>query len=300
VKEKVHFKCDLSLEKMNIVIRNEASGNSIDDGFGKQLRVITDSFGVEKCWIWETSNPPEDSLKDHVSGKIRSIRDGNLVFLPEGGTVKLDPDQPVHLEESMGEAQEEWILKVVNANKSLFYIANNHNMSWVLAEKECLLVLQNKGSDDSAQHWVIEAVGTSSYKQDSKNQQENVRKDPLKTKPREGLKSKQVAKKKNKVKGRKLSISSGDDSDEDENDEETGIGFDPDYPDQLLNNSDKASTSEVSTSSAPEVTPSAPEVTYSAPEVTYSTPSYDYSSYSGGGDSGGYSGGDSGGGDYGD
>merc|ERR1711915_765228 len=168
--------------------------------------------------------------------------------------------------------------------------------------------LQNKGTDESAQHWVIESVGTSSYKQESKTHQAREK----------------VAKKKNKVKGRKLSISSGDDSDEDEDDAETGVGFDPDYPDQLLNHSDDASTtgldteagqpSDVSessggevtssapevtssapevTSSVPEVTPSASEVTPSAPEVTYSAPSYDYSSYSGGGDSGGYSGGDS-------
>lgn len=285
---------------MQIVLRNKASGGAVDDGFGKHLRVIKDSFGVEKCWYWDAEKSPLECSKDQSPCFIRSIRETSLVFSPEGGSLKSFQGQSVHLLEESGDSQEQWLAQVVDPSNSVFYVVNASNPSWVLAEQAGYLVLQEKGAGEEAQQWVIELLkGT--------------------TVPTEKFSKIKIDQKKGKTKTRKISHSSGDDSDEDEDEddeevseavvgctEETGKVNDssaeqsnsppeennspeqsPPPPEPSSPPPEPSSSPPEQSYSPPESSYSPPEPSYSPPEQSYSAPSYESGSYSGGGDSGG-------------
>jgi len=163
---------------MQLVIRNKTNGNSVDDGFGKQLRVIRDAFGVEKCFHWDVScedvaskisgSGPKDRnrallcacAKQELSGTIRSIRDPKLIFSPSGGSLECTPNQPVHIDEVQPGPDELWNIEVIDPDKGFYFVVSECNHNWVLAEVDTLLVLQQKvDGGGRGQVWNLEVVG---------------------------------------------------------------------------------------------------------------------------------------------
>jgi len=163
---------------MQLVIRNKTNGNSVDDGFGKQLRVIRDAFGVEKCFTWDVScedvaskisgSGPKDRnrallcacAKQELSGTIRSIRDPKLIFSPSGGSLECTPNQPVHIDEVQPGPDELWNIEVIDPDKGFYFVVSECNHNWVLAEVDTLLVLQQKvDGGGRGQVWNLEVVG---------------------------------------------------------------------------------------------------------------------------------------------
>jgi len=195
---------------MLLIFRNKGTGNFIDGGNGSRLRVSSDE--IEKTWIWTGSGFGSAS-----SGAIQSINDNSLVFRPANG--KVCEKCPVQLTASEGSDAELWQMQELSDSNGEFYVVNQSDSHYVLAEDKGEIVLLNK-TDSECQIWELvdcEAGPTPATNRD-------------KGKPKTSQTKKKAKAQKTKTKREKGGHYSGTsgESDDEEDYEEGNAGWDGD------------------------------------------------------------------------